>query len=426
MSGKDLGTDAMNRRTLLRRGATAGIAIPMSGGLLAACGSSSSTSSGGGAQESKKTHRLANFFDSLADQWFVDETRGAKEAAAALGIASTQDFTFEDDPSNQVQQFQNAGTRKLDLWACYGPLGATVPQLAAQAKRANAIACQEFDLKPWTHPLSYGPNLRFYWLPDNEGGAYLAGKKVLEEIGGKGNVVVMAAFPGGGNDTGVKVGYERALDEFPDVKVLARGVGKFQQEPAQKLMADWLAAYPKIDAVLSYVDTQSFGIYAAMKQAGRTNIPIASVNGQLPGLEAVKSGQITVTVFSNPWYFGGWRTVRLHDLANGYKADPLESMVALGSSLVDKSNVDKYIEYAKAPKVPIDWTKVSRLEHPNDWENQAVVKPLDPVAFWKTHGLGAKEPADWLPTQVKQSLDAGGLDKLAGLYEEHTGTPVPA
>jgi ribose transport system substrate-binding protein len=404
-------SNQIDRRTFMAGAVKLGVGASFAGTVLAGCGSSGSAKGGGGT---------ASLFDSFADEYFNDEVRGAKEAAKALG-QPIHNYTFGENASLQVSQVQDAVTRGIKTMGIYAPLGAGLSQMIDAAK-GKAILAFEYDIPPWTYPSTYGDTYGFYLVPNIPPGAHQAGKLALEAIGGEGNVVVMSAFPGGQDNEGCELGFKTALAEFPKVKVLAKAPGHFSRGPAQQLMSDWLTRFPKIDALLSYADTQSLGAYAAMQEKGRTDIKIASVNGQLEGLQAVKEGKIIATAFTNPLLAGGWRTVRLYDLQHGWKPGPLERMFSLDAAVVTKANVDKYLKLVQSDPLPYDWKKMSRVLNPTGWENQGPWYPIEPQAFWAQRNLGAAQPATWLPADAKSSLQAGGFAKLTREYSEHIGT----
>jgi ribose transport system substrate-binding protein len=397
-----------DRRTFVSGAVKLGVGASFAGTLLAGCGS------GGGVGGT------ASLFDSFADEYFNDEVRGAREAAKALGLP-IHDYTFGENASLQVSQVQDAVTRGIKTMGIYAPLGAGLSQMIAAAK-GKAILAFEYDIPPWTYPSTYGPTYGFYVVPNIPPGAYEAGKMVLEAIGGKGNVVVMSAFPGGQDNEGCELGFEQALSEYPDVKVLAKAPGHFSRGPAQQLMSDWLTRFPKIDALLSYADTQSLGAYAAMQEKDRTDIKIASVNGQLEGLQAVKEGKIMVTVFTNPLLAGGWRTVKLYDLQHGWRPAPLERMFSLDPAVVSRANVEQYLKLVQTDPLPYDWKQMSRVLNPNGWESQGPWYPIDPEKFWAQRNLGTPQPASWLPGDVKTALASGAFEKLVQEYKNHIGT----
>lgn len=407
-----------SRRQFLKRAAVIGAAIPLGGFALEACSSSSGPSAAGGKELKGKA---GYFFDSLADEWYIDETNGAKQAMASLSVP-LQTYTFGTDPTTQIGEVQTAVSSNTNMMAIYTPLGQGLQQIVASTKTANAFFDLEADIPPWTYPSTYGPSFAAYVTADTAPAAEKAATNVLQSIGGSPKVLWMAAIPGGQDNEQSDVGFKAALAKNPNAKLLAKGNGQYSREPAFNLMSSWLDRYPQIDVVFSHADTQSLGIYQAMQKAGRTNIKIVSVNGQIEGLQAVKAGQIDSTVFKGPLPTGAWRMVHLFDAVNGWKPQPLERMFWFGCFIVTKDNVDAALNYYQRKTLPYDWKKMSRVLHSGDWEMQMPMMPINPVSFWKERNLGKPEPGNWLPADVKQSLDKGDFAKLVSLYKQHIGT----
>jgi ribose transport system substrate-binding protein len=408
-----------SRRNFLRNAALLGAALPVTGLALEACGSSASSGAGGtGAAKTKG--RSGYFFDSLADEWYIDESNGAKQAMAALSVP-LQIYTFGTDPTSQIGEVQTAISSQTDMMAIYTPLGQGLQQIYTTASRSNAFFDLEADIPPWTYPSKYGDAFAAYVTADTAPAAEAAATSAFKQLGGSPKVVWMAAIPGGQDNEQSQVGFQAALTNNPQVQLLAQGNGLYSREPAFNLMASWLSRYPHIDVVLSHADTQSLGIYEAMQKAGRTNIKIVSVNGQLEGLQAVQQGHIYSTVFKGPLATGAWRMAHLFDVANGFKPTPLERMFWFGCFVVTKENVGKALSYYQQKTLPYDWKKMSRVLHPSDWEMQMPMMPINPVTFWAQRNLGKSEPGDWLPADVRTSINAGGFDKLVNLYKKHIG-----
>ena len=48
---------------------------------------------------------------------------------------------------------------------------------------------------------------------------------------------------------------DKALAEYPDIKLIARQPGEWDQARGRQVMEDWIVAYPKIDAVFAQNDS---------------------------------------------------------------------------------------------------------------------------------------------------------------------------
>jgi len=69
---------------------------------------------------------------------------------------------------------------------------------------------------------------------------------------------------------------EKVLAKYPDIKVLAKANGNWDQAAAQQVMTDILASFPKIDGVLTQ-DGMALGVIRAFQAAGR---PLPVVTGE--------------------------------------------------------------------------------------------------------------------------------------------------
>lgn len=123
--------------------------------------------------------------------------------------------------------------------------------------------------------------------------AYETAKKMIADMGGKGNIVEITGLSGSSPATDRAAGLKKALADAPGMKLLAVGDGQWVREPAVKLMDDWLTKYPKIDAVFSAAEESSWGAMQAIKNAGRCgdNIKEYTHDGSSPGFKAVQEGQ---------------------------------------------------------------------------------------------------------------------------------------
>ncbi len=112
---------------------------------------------------------------------------------------------------------------------------------------------------------------------------WVIGKAMAEEIGGKGNVLVVEGIPGtsasDSQDRGVKAGLATA----PDIKVVGSIAGMWTDQVAQGEVQKWLSTYPgKLDGVVVQ-SAAEMGVLRALAQSGRGDIPVA-IGGELGAL----------------------------------------------------------------------------------------------------------------------------------------------
>ncbi len=172
---------------------------------------------------------------------------------------------------------------------------------------------------------------------------------------GQGNVIIIEGVRGS-HGSGERVrGFQKALEESPQVKLLASQPGNFQRLQALQVTENLLQAHPAIDGVMAANDAMALGAIEALDAANRKAL-VVGINATKEGIDAVKSGKLIGTA----------------DFA-GYLQGCVGTMAAIRA--IHNLPVPKTIEF---PSVVIDGTNYKDADIPDaqrecpKWE--AVVK----------------------------------------------------
>ena len=157
-------------------------------------------------------------------------------------------------------------------------------------------------------------------INDQTNYAKLHAEWFVNELGGKGNIVVFNAIPGApANDERV-VEYKRILSRYPEIKVLATENHNWNAAEAKQKMSQLLAAYPKIDGVLT--QECSAGIIQAFVEAGRP-FPKAVTGGEaIEDLRIWDKLKFSSQMVENPPAVGAHGLMVAVRLLQGKKLDP--------------------------------------------------------------------------------------------------------
>ena len=175
-------------------------------------------------------------------------------------------------------------------------------------------------------------------------------KYVFDRMGGKGNVVYLSGIDGAPASDMRDQGFDRALKQYPNVKLLAKVFGSWDPALAQQAMADALAAYPKIDGVVAH-DGQCLSVIRAFEAAGR---PQTIVNGS--GFRP---------------FFEYW----IKNLPNGFTSYAIAN--GPGNAITLALGVGVRIKMGKKIKPSIWDDKVLRVDHANVITDSNVKNVLD-------------------------------------------------
>lgn len=138
----------------------------------------------------------------------------------------------------------------------------------------------------------------FVGCTDQESGELL-GTWFMENMEENSKVCIMEGPMGGSGQVGRMNGFKKVgmLDYF---EVLSTQTANWKREEALALAEDWITTYgDELDAIICENDDEALGALAACKAAGRTDIVIGGVDGLDEAIEAVKNGEMGVTILQD-------------------------------------------------------------------------------------------------------------------------------
>jgi ribose transport system substrate-binding protein len=184
---------------------------------------------------------------------------------------------------------------------------------------------------------------------------YREARYLFDKMGGNGKIVIMEGTSGAPTNRERLRGYGQALSETSGIELVASGVGNYQQPDAKRVMTGLLKEHPQIDAVLSANDSMALGVLQALKDAGRS-ATVIGINGILPAVKEVESGNLLATVDFNMFKIGCTATrAALRHL----KGEPLPDKIILPAEVIDKSNYQAWLIPVDQRTCP-EWTEIVR------------------------------------------------------------------
>ena len=362
---------------------------------------------------------------SLDNEYYVNWNKGAEQCAEALGL-DHKSLVDEASAARQMEIYETQIQAGVKLFFGTSPFTGNIPIITKKVKEANALYVGIWDSVPWYHPMDVGGfHYAAYFAPDDFENAYQLAKAMFKKIGGKGNLAHITGYAGATVDSLRTEGIDKALKEFPEIKLLGRQPGKWTQVESRKVMEDFLVAYPKIDVVYGQNDSEGIGALQAIEDARMKMVPICGMDGISEVMSLIREGRFFGTASYGPGWQAGYAVVRLYDVKHGWKPHPLERMMFTGAALVKKDNVDRYVNYLYGkPKLPFNWTKMSRTLHPEDWDPQNYVWPIDLDYLWGRYK--DKKPKGYeLPKEYRDAMAKGEFDRIKKMYLSHYKVRIP-
>jgi ribose transport system substrate-binding protein len=114
---------------------------------------------------------------------------------------------------------------------------------------------------------------------------------LLKTLGSKGNIVIIEGVKGSITNVDRVRGFNDALKENPDAKLVASQPGNYQRLQALQVMENLMQSNPQIDGVLAANDAMAIGAIEALDGANR-KAQVIGINGTKEAVDAIKTGKL--------------------------------------------------------------------------------------------------------------------------------------
>jgi len=177
----------------------------------------------------------------------------------------------DTDVAGQIQQLQNLMAKGVDAILVnpsdVNGLNATLQEAVSKGIIVISVD-QELNV-----PGVYNVGI------DQKEWAKTSAKWLAEKLGGKGNIVLIEGFPGHPANVARMEGVDEVLSQYPDIKVLAKDTGKWDEATGQQVMSNFLAAYPNLDGYWTQ-DGMAIGALQAVIAANPAKFPVGVGEGR--------------------------------------------------------------------------------------------------------------------------------------------------
>jgi ribose transport system substrate-binding protein len=163
-------------------------------------------------------------------------------------------------------------------------------------------------------------------------------------------VVILEGVKGSLTNTDRVRGFNDALKENPNVKLLASQPANYQRLNALQVMENLIQSHPQIDGVLAANDPMAVGAIEALEGANRKAL-VVGINGSKEAVELIKTGKLLASGDFNGFIQGCLGTeIAVRNLRK--EATPKE--IILKPVVIEKSNTGPYevpVEQRSCPKL---------------------------------------------------------------------------
>lgn len=285
------------------------------------------------------------------------------QAAASGEVASISESHRDTDAAGQLEDIRNLIAEDVDAIIVNPADRSAIDEALAEATDGGitVVAVDQAVTEESAYVISN----------DQEEYAYLGATWLFEKMGGSGDVVYMRGIAGAAADDDRDAGFQRALEEYPDINVIFESHTNWDQATGTQQFNDFLSTGDNYDGIwTSGIDNV---IVDAMVDAGAELVPIVGADNagfvqQLLEVEGLEGAAVT-----NSAAVGGAGVTLALQILNGEEPDEQVTLTEPQIWANDTEEGIALLEEANDPDIEATWPLQYTLEGWTDYTKDDIV-----------------------------------------------------
>jgi ribose transport system substrate-binding protein len=294
---------------------------------------------GGGAAPGGKRWKIGFSQANSAEPWRTAMNNSMKaEAARHAEIELLPIADAQQDNAKQVADVENFLQQGIDLLIISPneakPLTAVVKK-AWNGGNGIPVIVLDRDISEPTYTMHIGA--------DNKEIGRMAGKFIVETLGGKGNMVEIWGLKGSPPAWDRHNGMMEEVKKAPGIKIVADCYGDWLREKGRQQFESVLPAQPKIDLVYAHNDPMAIGAFLGAQAVGREKaikfVGIDALSTPDGGIKAVMDGKLAAT-----FLYPNCGKEAIQNALKILNKEPFEKKVVLPTATITKENAAEHYQ----------------------------------------------------------------------------------
>ncbi len=259
-----------------------------------------------GKQSATTGPTVAFVMKTLNNPFFIDMQRGAKDAADKFGVnLLVQAAEREVDVEKQMQIIENLIQRKVAI-ICVTPSGSKeiIPAIV-KANQAN-IPVIIVDTRVDAEALKEsGGKIAGFIGSDNVDGGRIAGRYIIEQLGGVGKVAILEGIPGHETGDARLKGFHEALTGHSGIELVASQTANWERDQGYNVFQNILQSHPDVQALFACNDMMALGAVEAIAALGKTgDIIVVGFDAIADARQAIADDKMSASIAQHPSEMG--------------------------------------------------------------------------------------------------------------------------
>ena len=256
--------------------------------------------------------KIGFIVSTLNNPFFVDLKSGIEERAKELGYEVVV-LDSQNDPAKEVSNMEDLTVKEVDI--------VLLNPVDSDSAVASVMIANNYELPVVTvDRAANGGDVVTHIASDNAVGGSMAAQYLIDQLGGKGNIVELEGTAGSSAARDRGQGFDDKIAES-DMNIIAKQIADFDRTQGLTVMENILQSKKDIDAVFAQNDEMALGAQKALEDMGMKDVLIVGFDATDDAVEAVKNGTMAATVAQQPLLIGEVAVNAIDKILKGEKVD---------------------------------------------------------------------------------------------------------
>ena len=256
--------------------------------------------------------KIGFIVSTLNNPFFVDLKSGIEERAKELGYEVVV-LDSQNDPAKEVSNMEDLTVKEVDI--------VLLNPVDSDSAVASVMIANNYELPVVTvDRAANGGDVVTHIASDNAVGGSMAAQYLIDQLGGKGNIVELEGTAGSSAARDRGQGFDDKIAES-DMNIIAKQIADFDRTQGLTVMENILQSKKNIDAVFAQNDEMALGAQKALEDMGMKDVLIVGFDATDDAVEAVKNGTMAATVAQQPLLIGEVAVNAIDKILKGEKVD---------------------------------------------------------------------------------------------------------
>lgn len=263
-------------------------------------------------KSSNDTKKIGLIVSTLNNPFFVDLKSGIESEAKKLGYDVVV-LDSQNDPAKEVSNMEDISVKNVDI--------VLLNPVDSDSAIASVMVANNLDLPVITvDRASNGGKVISHVASDNVEGGKMAAQYVIDQLGGKGNIVELEGIAGSSATRDRGTGFDNEIKNS-NLNIITKQSADFDRTKGLSVMENIIQSKGNIDAVFAQNDEMALGALKALQDANLDDVLVVGFDATDDAVASVQKGDMAATIAQQPKLIGETAVDLAHRFLSGEKVE---------------------------------------------------------------------------------------------------------